>query len=67
MALRWLRGGKEGGEEEGEEKEETDHGRLLVRFMLTYPLPKKPPRTNSPILGGPIHAAVGNRQRRSDH
>jgi hypothetical protein len=39
MALRWLRGGKEGGEEEGEEKEETDHGRLLVRFMLSYPLP----------------------------
>ncbi|MFM7692213.1 MAG: hypothetical protein ACKPAC_22570 [Alphaproteobacteria bacterium] len=30
MALRWLRGGKEGGEEEGEEKEETDHGAGLL-------------------------------------
>ena len=76
--------------------------------MLTFPLPKKPPRTTRRIfwvgrftplsgtdsgdqttrgaihadfspaqkapahhspnfLGGPIHAAVGNRQRRSDH
>jgi len=41
--------------------------RLVVRFKLTYPLPKKPPRTTSLIFGGPIHAAVGNRQRRSDH
>lgn len=40
---------------------------LVVRFMLTYPLPKKPPRTTSRIIGGPSHAAVGNRQRRSDH
>ena len=40
---------------------------LVVRFMLTYPLPKKPPRTTSRIFGGPIHAAVGNRKRRSDH
>ena len=40
---------------------------LVVRFMLTYPLPKKLPRTTSCVFGGPIHAAVGNRQRRSDH
>jgi len=35
--------------------------------MLTYTLPQKPPRTTSRILGRPIHPAVGNRQRRSDH
>ena len=42
-------------------------GPLVVRFMLTYPLPKMPARTTSRIFGGPIHAAVGNRQQRSDH
>jgi len=30
-------------------------------------LAKKPLRTTSRIFGGPIHAAVGNRQQRSDH
>jgi hypothetical protein len=39
----------------------------VVRFMLTYLLPKKRQRTTSVIFGGPIHATVGNRQRRSDH
>jgi hypothetical protein len=39
----------------------------MVRFMLTYPLPKKPSRTTSRIFGGPIHAAVGDRQRRLHH
>ena len=42
-------------------------GSLLVGFMLTYSRPKTPLRTTNPIFGGPIHAAVGNRQRRSDH
>ena len=40
---------------------------LVVGFMLTFLNPKKPPRTTSRIFGGPIHAAAGNRQRRSDH
>jgi hypothetical protein len=39
---------------------------LVVRFMLICPDPKLTPRTTSPLFGGPIHAAVGNRQQRPD-
>ena len=35
--------------------------------MPSFPDPKLPLRTTSPIFGGPIHAAVGNRQQRPDH
>ena len=41
--------------------------RQVMRFMLTFPDPKLPSRTTSPLSGGPIQAAVGNRQQRSDH
>ncbi len=40
---------------------------LVVRFMQTVPGPAVAPRTTSLCVGGPIHAAVGNRQQRSDH
>ena len=31
---------------------------LVVRFALTLPDPKMPPRITSHIFGGPIHAAI---------
>jgi hypothetical protein len=35
--------------------------------MLTFPAPKMRPRPTSHEFRGPIHAAIGNRQQRSDH
>ena len=42
-------------------------GMLAVRFMLTVPDAAVTPRTTSPCAGGPSDAAVGNRQRQSEH
>jgi hypothetical protein len=40
---------------------------LVVRFLLAFPVGKIPQRTTSTMFGGPIYAAIGNRQQRSDH
>jgi hypothetical protein len=40
---------------------------LVVRFLQAFPVGKTPQRTTSTMFGGPIHAATGNRQQRSDH
>jgi hypothetical protein len=40
---------------------------LVVRFMLPLPGSELSQRTTSLMFGGPIHAAVGNRQQRPDH